>query len=125
MMPTQLPDPNKPYDNDTTMKTVSGALIKLVMMGFRDPATPPSDVDGEELMTAIREGLLGGTLACAEVNRMREALKVLRDAHRPRPHADPTAPGALCETCSLHGALIVWPCETWRAADQILTKNQT
>jgi hypothetical protein len=76
-------------------------------------------------MAAIREGLLGGMTACSEITRMRSDITQLRDAHRPRPHADPTAPGALCEACSLRGALIAWPCETWRAADRTLTKDQT
>lgn len=124
MFPTQQPETSKTFDLDTAHKTITGALMKLLMLSLRDPAAPPTESDAGELMTAIRDALLSGSMACSEITRIRDSLIMLRDTHRPRPHADPSTPGALCEACSLRGALVTWPCETWTAADKTLTHGQ-
>jgi hypothetical protein len=114
-----------PFDVDTATKTISGALIQLITMGFRKPEDgAPTEADGANLMKAIQDSLLAGSLACAEIKRIQADIAAMRDTHRPRPHADPTKPGALCEACSLSGALVAWPCGPWSAAEKVLTRGQ-
>jgi hypothetical protein len=119
--PTDLP----PFDLDTAHKAIGTALVTMVTFSFRGPnAAPPTPDEARQFMEAVQQAVFQGSNACAEIKRMREDLTQLRDSHRPRPHADPTQPGALCEACSLTGALIAWPCGPWSTAEQILTRGQ-
>lgn len=113
-----------PFNVDDAARTVTTAVIGLITLSFREKDQPVDPEAGKEFAASVREALLAGSAACAEITRMRTALTSLRDNHRPRPHADPNQPGALCTACSLHGALIAWPCETWTAVDQVLTHGQ-
>lgn len=116
--------PAKPFDLDDTQKTVTTALLGLITSILSQREGSPDPEAGANLMESIQDALIAGTAACAEIHRMRAALARLRDTHRPKPHADPTQPGALCATCSLDGALTAWPCQPWTAADRILTHGQ-
>ncbi|WDO09923.1 hypothetical protein ME763_32040 [Streptomyces murinus] len=113
-----------PFDLDSTTSTISEALIGMVAMSFRAPGNQPNPAEARALMAGIRNALLAGTHACAEITRMRHELAALRDGHRPQPHADPMKPGALCAACSVHGSIVSWPCATWSAAERILTHGK-
>lgn len=112
-----------PFDLDAASKTVTGALLSYMKFSFAAPAER-NEADVRQMLDDLQNALIAGSAACAEVDRLRGELSRLRDQHRPRPHADSSAPGALCEACSLHGALIGWPCQTWTAADRTLTHGQ-
>ncbi len=120
-----LPAETPPFEVDTASKTISGALVQLLTLTLRGPeSAPPTPEEGTAFMNAIREAIFAGTQACGEIKRMQADLTAMRDTHRPRPHADPTKPGALCEACSLSGALVAWPCSPWNTAEKILTRGQ-
>lgn len=119
-LPTELPA----FNVDTASRTISGALVQMVTLSFRKPEDTPTPEDGAALMKAVQEAILAGSQACAEIKRIQSDLAAMRDTHRPRPHADPNQPGALCEACSLTGALIAWPCGPWNTAEKILTHGQ-
>lgn len=123
MNPFDAPAP-APFNLDTATKSISNALLGFVRMSL-DPSVKDDRAAGEQIIAAIKDAILAGSNACTEVKRLTDEFTTLRDTHQPRPHADPTQPGALCTACSLHGALIAWPCETWKAADKALTRNQT
>ncbi|MET9122967.1 hypothetical protein [Streptomyces sp. NPDC004528] len=113
-----------PFDDKTASTTMADAVFGMVSLSMRAPGT---DVDPEQasvLMGKIRAALSTGLAACAEVSRVRTEVEALRDEHRPRPHADPDKPGALCASCSLNGSLISWPCATWSAAERILNHGK-
>lgn len=113
-----------PFDEKTATTTMVDAVISMVTMSMRAPGAMPDREQAAALMGKIREALQTGLAACGEVSRLRTELATLRDEHRPRPHADRTAPGALCAACSIHGALISWPCGTWSAAEKILNHGK-
>ena len=124
MIPSKFADPNAPFDADASGKAIGGAISSLIKLSFPTPGAELDPDAAAAFMTTITEALAAAGHALAEVKRIRGALTAMRDGHRPRPHTDPTAPGALCDACSLHGALITWPCTPWTAAEQILTHNQ-
>ncbi|MET7776285.1 hypothetical protein ABZU94_10595 [Streptomyces mirabilis] len=113
-----------PFDDHTASATMADAVIAMVTMSIRSPGTKPDPEQAVTVMGKIREALTTGLAACAEVSRLRTGLAALRDEHRPRPHADPTQPGALCAACSVHGALVSWPCGTWSTAERILNHGK-
>ncbi|MFC1420800.1 hypothetical protein [Streptacidiphilus cavernicola] len=117
--------PEAPFDADVANKAIGAALVNLVKLMLPAPGQGPDPELAETLMPALTGALTAGSAAVAEVRRVREAVATMRDGHRPRPHADTTAPGALCESCSLHGALIPWPCAAWTSAEQILAHSRT
>ncbi|MFJ8153912.1 hypothetical protein [Streptomyces sp. NPDC094468] len=112
------------FDEKTASATMVDAVIGMVNMSVREPGTMPDRDQAAAVMGKIREALTTGLAACAEVSRLRTELGALRDEHRPRPHADPNAPGALCAACSIHGALVSWPCGTWSTAERILNHGK-
>lgn len=111
------------FDLDTSQKAISTALISFVRVSL-DPTFKDDPAAGEQMFDAIKDAILAGGNACAEVKRLREDLAALKDKHQPRPHLDPSTPGALCTECSLDGALIGWPCGAWKTADQVLNRSQ-
>ncbi|MFJ6667466.1 hypothetical protein [Streptomyces sp. NPDC091383] len=115
--------PPAPFNVDTATKAISAALIGFVRISL-DPSVKDDRAAGDEIIGAIKDAILVGSSACAEVKRLQDVLAAMRNRHQPRPHLDPSAPGALCAACSLHGALITWPCDTWKGADHALTHGQ-
>ncbi|MCI3277490.1 hypothetical protein [Streptomyces cylindrosporus] len=122
-LPFPATDPQS-FDLDTASNAIGEATLRLVKLTFREPGTLPSAADGRAFMESLRGALTAGSAACSEVTRIRGELTVLRDGHRPQPHADPTKPGALCAACSVHGSIVAWPCATWSAAERILTHGK-
>ncbi|MGW4889622.1 hypothetical protein [Streptomyces murinus] len=116
--------PDEPFDLDKAHSTIGDALMGMLRLTFREPGTQPDPAEAKALMESIRNALLAGTRACAEITRMRHELAALRDNHRPQPHADAMKPGALCAACSVHGSIVSWPCATWSAAERILTHGK-
>lgn len=112
-----------PFDLDASNKAISTALVSYITFSLSQPGERTAE-SVQQMLTDIQNAITAGSAACAEVGRMRTELAALRDQHRPRPHADPSAPGALCEACSLHGSLVQWPCQTWQAVDRTLTNGQ-
>lgn len=123
MNPFQTPAP-APFNLDTAQKDISSALVGFVQLSLNAIALKDDPDAGRQFFDAIKDSIVAGMAACAEVKRLLDAFTGLRDKHQPRPHLDPSKPGALCAACSLHGALISWPCETWTAIDQTLTHGQ-
>lgn len=117
-------DPNAPFDITASDKAIGDALVSLVTLSFRQPGEPIAPEAGQQFFEHVKDAIFAGSMACGEIKRLRADMAAIRDAHRPRPHADPSAPGALCEACSLHGALVSWPCATWTAVDRSLTHGQ-
>ncbi|MGW2692401.1 hypothetical protein ACWC3Y_11125 [Streptomyces sp. NPDC001296] len=122
MNPFETPAP-APFDLTDTQKTISNALVGFVQLSLGGDAIKNDPETGRQFFEAIKDSIVAGMAACGEVKRLTEALTGLRDKHQPRPHLDPTTPGALCAACSLHGALIAWPCETWTAVDKTLAHS--
>lgn len=122
-MTSPFPTPGR-FDLDSASTQIGAAVAGVIKMTFRPPGQQPGEKASKELFDSILHALVAGGSACAEVKRLRGGLARLRDNHRPRPHADPTAPGALCQACSLHGALVPWPCEPWQCADHLLTGDE-
>lgn len=125
----ELPSPSpsaepQTFDLKISEAAISEALVSMVKLVFRQPGTMPDPAEGRAFMDSLRNALLAGSQACAEVKRMRADLISLRDSHRPQPHADPSKPGALCAACSMHGSIVAWPCATWSAAERILTHGK-
>lgn len=121
MDPIQTPTP---FNLDTAQKDISGALLGFLRMSFGGDEAKNDPEAGQQLIDAIKDSITAGLSACTEVKRLLDGLGALRNRHQPRPHADQSTPGALCAACSLHGAIVAWPCETWTAADQLLTHGQ-
>ncbi|MFF0139719.1 hypothetical protein ACFYRN_25105 [Streptomyces sp. NPDC005227] len=113
-----------PFSIEEAGNKLSKATIGLVQLSMTAPGRPPSREQGAAVMQGIREALIAGLQAVAEVTRMRNELTSLRDGHRPQPHADPAKPGALCAACSVHGSIVAWPCATWSAAERILNHGK-
>lgn len=120
-----LPPQTAPFSLDTANKSIGNALVDLIKLMFPRPGTTLDRAAGQDILKSLTDGIGAGSQACTEVTRLRTAFTALRDSHRPKPHADPTAPGSLCAACSLHGALIAWPCETWTVADRTLSHGQS
>jgi hypothetical protein len=113
------------FDLDRDTKTVGEALMKLIKLYFPAPgAEKPTLAEAKVAVDLISEGLFSGSKACGEVARLRKVLTTSRDLHQPRPHADPTKPGALCVACSLDGSVTAWPCRAWQALDTALMHDQ-
>lgn len=113
-----------PFDEKTASATMADAIITMVSAPMRAPGGRPNRETASAVMDKIKDALITGMAAVAEVSRLRAELGALRDEHRPRPHADPTAPGALCAASSIHGALVSWPCSTWSATERILNHGK-
>lgn len=124
MNPFQQPTTPAPFNLDTAQKDIGEALLGFLRISLDGASLKDDPEAGRQIFESIKDSIVAGLGACGEVKRLYEALTGLRDTHRPRPHLDPTAPGALCAACSLHGALITWPCETWTAIDRTLTHHQ-
>lgn len=123
MNPFETPAP-PPFNLDTASKDISDALIGFVRLSLDAESLKSDPQAGRQFFDSIKNSVVAGMSACGEVKRLQDEFSALRDRHKPRPHADPTTPGALCEACSLNGSLIAWPCETWKAADKALTHHQ-
>jgi hypothetical protein len=121
-MPTDTPA--TPFVVDDAHKAIGQAIAGLVKAMFAGPDAAMDPEAGKQFMESLTGALTAGSSACVEVKRITAAVTQLRDSHRPRPHLDPTAAGALCEACSLTGALVAWPCGAWTGAEQILAHNQ-
>ncbi|MFK0172647.1 hypothetical protein ACIQU5_28010 [Streptomyces sp. NPDC090306] len=109
------------FDVKAAQKSLGDTVVTMVTLSFGVPGTPPDRETAGRFMTQMREGLLTGLHACAEVERLRTGLAELRNDHRPRPRTDPSGPVALCTACSVHGSIVAWPCGAWTAAETILT----
>ncbi|MFI5973567.1 hypothetical protein [Streptomyces sp. NPDC051452] len=114
----------QPFDLDKVNTALADAVLGMVRMMIREPGTTPSPAEAKAVMESVRQGLMAGSQACAEITRVRTDLAALRDSHRPQPHADPTKPGALCSACSVQGSIITWPCGTWSTAERILNHGK-
>lgn len=108
------------FDVKAAHLTIGEAISSVLRLSLRGPAAAHDEELASSTFKAITLALMAGSSACAEVTRLHAELSAQRDRHRPRPHADPRAPGALCDACSLHGALVSWPCAVWQAAESIL-----
>lgn len=76
-----------------------------------------ADVDPSLLWKQIMESLADVAVLGAEVNKLRDQLRTIRDLHSPAASGDPTFQGAICTGCSLEGARVAWPCPTWKATE--------
>lgn len=124
MIPQAFTDPAAAFDVEAANRTIGESMVNLVKLMMPMPGSEPDPELANSFMTSITTALAAGSGAVAEVKRLRADLAQMRDSHRPRPHADPTAAGALCEACSLHGALTAWPCGTWTSVERILAHGQ-
>ena len=108
--------PNAPIDLDAISKrngeTVL-AYLKLTLM--RQPGDTPDPVEASALMKGLVEALKDASILGAEVEKLRRQRQKVRDIHAPENSSDPSAPGAYCTGCSLHGARVMWPCPTFKA----------
>jgi hypothetical protein len=113
------------FNLDAANKTITEATVSLVKLMLPLPGQePPTLEQGQALMKQITDAITTGASACSEVTRYRTAFADLREQHRPQPHPNPNAPGALCTACSLHGALVPWPCNAWTTAEKTLSHGQ-
>ncbi|MFJ9771150.1 hypothetical protein ACIRVF_07895 [Kitasatospora sp. NPDC101157] len=118
--------PASTFDLDAANKTIGNAMLGLIKLMLPVPGQePPTPEHGQELMKQITDAMATGSRACSEVNRLREEFAHLRDRHRPQPTTDPTKPGVICSACSIHGALIPWPCDPWTTAENSLSHGQS
>jgi hypothetical protein len=124
MTPAPFADPTAPFDADAAKKAIGDSMFNLVKLMMPLPGASPDPSLADSFMTSVTGALAAGSQAISEVKRIRDDVAQMRDSHRPRPHADPTAAGALCEACSLAGSLTAWPCSVWTAAERILTHRQ-
>jgi hypothetical protein len=115
---------NQPFDLNTANDAIGQAIASIVKVTFRAPGSVPAPAEAAAVMDSLRNAVLAGAQACTEITRIRAELAVLRDEHRPRPHADSSAPGALCTACSVHGSIVSWPCSPWTADERILTHGK-
>ncbi|MFJ6841395.1 hypothetical protein ACIQRE_01860 [Streptomyces griseoluteus] len=116
--------PDKPFDLEGATRAMSTATLSILKLYTRPPGVAPTPDEAQEVFTGMREAAIAGIAACAEVKRLREEVAGLRDSHRPKPHADPSKPGALCAACSTGGSLVAWPCDPWTTAERILTHGK-
>jgi hypothetical protein len=113
----------EPFDLKAAHAQIGDAMVTMIKLMLPVPGSQPDQEAAQAAWQSLLQAITAGSHACNEVKRLRSEVAELRDAHRPRPHADPTAPGALCVACSLGGALVNWPCSPWQSADRII--NQT
>lgn len=121
-MTSPFPIPG-PFDLDAATTQIGAAVGGVIELTFRPSGEVPTPEATKSVWDAMLGALQAGSSACAEVKRIRGALTDFRDSHRPRPHADPTAPGAICDGCSVHGALVNWPCAPWQFAERLLASK--
>ena len=99
--------PVKERNADLIMRVVELTLLR------KTPTPDEGMAFWKNLITALTDtcDVIG------EVERLREGRQRARDIHIPQASADPAVPGAVCTGCSVHGALVAWPCATWKALD--------
>lgn len=108
--------PNTPVDLDAISKRNGETVLAyLKLMLMRQPGDTPDPVEANALMKGLVEALKDASVLGAEVEKLRRQRQQVRDIHAPENSSDPSAPGAYCTGCSLHGARVMWPCPTFKA----------
>jgi hypothetical protein len=116
-----LLDPDRPFDVEEAKRIIGGTLLSMAKLMLRVPGQMPDAAALDQASAALPVALAQGSRACTELVQLREQIRRQQDQHRPRPHADPQQPGALCVPCSVHGSLVSWPCALWSMAEALLT----
>lgn len=109
--------PGAPIDLEAISRRNAETMVAYLKIAFvREPDATVDPAEGSALMKNLLEGLGDNAALAAEVKRLRAQRQKIRDIHAPENSSDPAAPGAYCTGCSLHGARVMWPCPTWKAA---------
>jgi hypothetical protein len=83
----------------------------------------PSEAEGSAFGMLLIESLKDVATLGAEIEKLRSSRQKVRDIHVPQASSDPSIPGAICTGCSVHGVMVVWPCATWKAMEDLVTET--
>jgi hypothetical protein len=110
------------FDYETISKRNADFLITYLKMSFLAPGTEPDPGVMEELPKKLTQLLTDQVLLLGEVKRVHAVLEGFKGKHMPLA-GTPGAP-VLCTGCSLHGAQVLWPCETYKLSDAALPERK-
>lgn len=110
------------FDYDTVSKRNAQFLAAYLKAAFMSGGAEPSEEVQRDIAERIQQSMTDQLGLLAEVKRLYEALEGFKRAHMPLA-GQPGAP-VLCTGCSLHGAQVPWPCETYRGASAALPERK-
>ena len=93
------------------------AYLTIAMGGVR-----PDEEQSHEISKRLIEHLTDSAQALDEIKRLYAVLEELQRRHMPL--AGTPGAAVLCEGCSLHGAQVPWPCETYTQAGKALPERR-
>jgi hypothetical protein len=88
------------------------AVVRLAIL-----RETPSDGEGPVIRGLIVKSVADVAVLGSEIEKLRAGRQKARDIHMPQTSSDPAVPGAICTGCSVHGAVVAWPCATWKALE--------
>jgi hypothetical protein len=118
-MPAPL---DQKFDLDEIGKRNADFLVTYIKLSFSAPGTEPDPEMAQALPKKLIQALTDQAALLSEVKRLYGVLEGFKRGHMPLP-GDPGAP-VLCTGCSLHGARVLWPCETYKGADSALPERK-
>lgn len=110
------------FDYDTVSKRNAQLMVVYLKATLLSGGAEPSEAVQQEIAERIQQSMTDQLLLLAEVRRLYEVLENFKRTHMPLPGV-PGAP-VLCEGCSLHGAQVPWPCETYTQAGKALPERR-
>lgn len=117
------PDIDKTFDYETVSKRNADFLMSYIKLSFGRQGGAADEADAHALFAGLPQSMTDQLMSLSEVKRLYEVLEGLKRKHMPLAGE----PGALvlCTGCSLHGAQVPWPCETYQSASKALPERRS
>jgi hypothetical protein len=116
------PDIDQTFDYETVSKRNSEFLVAYLKLTFGSAGGALDEAAAESLSGKLMQSMTDQLMLLGEVKRLYEVLDGFKRGHMPLA-GEPGAP-VLCTGCSLHGAQVPWPCETYQAASKALPERR-
>jgi len=117
---------DRPLDFEKAKEALGRATVGYLTISMGGPkAQELAPEETADIAKWLPFGLAAGVRVLAELERMRGTLRRQQEQHRPRPHAAPDRPGALCDACSPDGQLVAWPCIAWTLIEDVLKESRS
>lgn len=117
MFPTE-----QSFDYDAISQRNAQLLTAYLKATLLSGGAEPSEEVQKDIAERIQQSMTDQLGLLAEVKRLYGVLDGFKRSHMPLA-GEPGAP-VLCTGCSLHGAQVLWPCETYRGASAALPERR-